>query len=71
MLGLRPWLAFLVRALCFFFWVRLDMRETLPVGAGVAPTGTARVRWSPVSWPAPALPRRVPLCRPIRPNSTT
>jgi hypothetical protein len=25
MLGLRPWLAFLRRALAFFFWVRCDI----------------------------------------------
>lgn len=25
MLGLRPWLAFLRRALFFFFWVRFDI----------------------------------------------
>ncbi len=42
MLGLRPWLAFFLRALCFFFWVRLDMGCTLPVGVSPTPAGVGR-----------------------------
>jgi len=42
MLGLRPWLAFFLRALCFFFWVRLDMGGTLPAPRSPTPAGAAR-----------------------------
>ena len=42
MLGLRPWLAFFLRALCFFFWVRLDMHRTLPAPTSPTPTGSNR-----------------------------
>ena len=37
MLGLRPWLAFLRRALAFFFCVRFDMTRNLPVSRVPAP----------------------------------
>ncbi len=57
MFGLRPWFAFLVRALCFFFWVRLDMGATLPVaGRGLQPA--PHTLWRPCVRPSPGPVRR-------------
>ena len=47
MLGLRPWLAFLRRALFFFFWVRFDIGGP-PYRSGpvrLQPAPTQRVKF--------------------------
>ncbi|HBX76129.1 MAG TPA: hypothetical protein DEG43_00645 [Acidimicrobiaceae bacterium] len=41
MFGLRPWLAFLRRALIFFLFVRFDMAHTLPLDGENVKTGCA------------------------------
>jgi hypothetical protein len=47
MLGLRPWLAFLRRALAFFFCVRFDMTGNLPVSRVPAPAHVKFVAFGP------------------------